>query len=1039
MYLPTLRGFGTLPALHIAMSQDEDLLDMVEEFALSWTTDAFADQATLHSDIEDILFTWAGVDGVATDSRGPNIDARRLEFMEELFGKEWTQDAGDSYPTNAAGEELEEAWYKVLAAFRELLVFQSGGHELFAADTTYNAWSGEIEGSKDLVEDAIDDLVAPSTAMGVDTEEYWINVAWFLDDVKGLSNLTGTEEGWLDTAIQAADNTLSWSAIESAYIASLTDPSGNTYSGTTGNDTQTGTIYDDTFNMNDGNDTVYGDLGNDEIHGDDGNDILHGEGGNDELEGSDGTDELYGGAGNDLLIGGADNDLLNGGEGGDTVYGGNGDDTYLYTSGDDVYDESGASGTDTILLPSGITLQDIGFYRIEPDSTGDSSLFIIVDDLGTIETPFFTNDVNILVNRIEELEFANSTTFALNSLTELTTYGTAGDDVINGVQSWEDTIFGLEGDDELFGQGGNDVLDGGEGNDELQGWSGDDTYVVSAGFDEYIEQSGFDTIQMPDGITVNDISLVRNAGAPNDLFISIPNVGQINISSQFGGFSGPIIEQILFSGQSPLDLTTLQIRSIGTSGNDTIDGIHNSIGNDNDIIDGREGTDTLNGQAGNDLLSGGAGNDTMDGGDGTDTADYSTAAAGVTVSLAAGTATGEGSDTLSNIENVTGSGFADTLTGNSSANVLTGGAGNDTLTGGAGGDTLSGGTGTDTADYTGSASAVNIDLQNATASGGDAASDTLTGIENVTGSNTAADIIYGDANANSINGLGGNDFLEGGAGADSIDGGAGWDTVRYTRSTSGVTVNLATNVNTGGDAANDLLYNIEALVGSNYNDTLTGGSGNDTLQGGAGDDALTGGAGDDIMDGGTGTGNDTLTGGDGSDTASYALASSGVTVSLAAGTATGQGSDTLATIEHVTGSAYADTLTGDSNANTLTGGAGNDQIGGGAGADTLYGQGDADTFLFLAASAYGAIDTIKDFSTGQSDKLDLSDLLSAYNPLDPITDYVEITTSGSNSILKVDANGSAGGASFVQIATLEGITGLTDEAGLVANGTLIIA
>jgi Ca2+-binding RTX toxin-like protein len=164
-----------------------------------------------------------------------------------------------------------------------------------------------------------------------------------------------------------------------------------------------------------------------------------------------------------------------------------------------------------------------------------------------------------------------------------------------------------------------------------------------------------------------------------------------------------------------------------------------------------------------------------------------------------------------------------------------------------------------------------------------------------------------------------------------------------------------------------------------------------------------------------------------------------VTVSLAAGTATGQGSDTLATIEHVTGSAYADTLTGDSNANTLTGGAGNDQIGGGAGADTLYGQGDADTFLFLAASAYGAIDTIKDFSTGQSDKLDLSDLLSAYNPLDPITDYVEITTSGSNSILKVDANGSAGGASFVQIATLEGITGLTDEAGLVANGTLIIA
>ena len=34
LFLPTLRGFGTIADLHIAMSQDEDLLDMVEAFAL---------------------------------------------------------------------------------------------------------------------------------------------------------------------------------------------------------------------------------------------------------------------------------------------------------------------------------------------------------------------------------------------------------------------------------------------------------------------------------------------------------------------------------------------------------------------------------------------------------------------------------------------------------------------------------------------------------------------------------------------------------------------------------------------------------------------------------------------------------------------------------------------------------------------------------------------------------------------------------------------------------------------------------------------
>jgi hypothetical protein len=38
--LPTLRGLGELPDLVISMSQDEDLLEMVEDFALNWTSPA---------------------------------------------------------------------------------------------------------------------------------------------------------------------------------------------------------------------------------------------------------------------------------------------------------------------------------------------------------------------------------------------------------------------------------------------------------------------------------------------------------------------------------------------------------------------------------------------------------------------------------------------------------------------------------------------------------------------------------------------------------------------------------------------------------------------------------------------------------------------------------------------------------------------------------------------------------------------------------------------------------------------------------------
>jgi hypothetical protein len=92
-------------------------------------------------------------------------------------------------------------------------------------------------------------------------------------------------------------------------------------------------------------------------------------------------------------------------------------------------------------------------------------------------------------------------------------------------------------------------------------------------------------------------------------------------------------------------------------------------------------------------------------------------------------------DTLSAIENLTGSGFADTLYGDGGNNVINGGDGNDTIIGGAGADTISGGAGSDTASYAGS-SAISLDLTGTTGTGsaGDASGDTLTGIESVIGS-----------------------------------------------------------------------------------------------------------------------------------------------------------------------------------------------------------------------------------------------------------------------------------------------------------------
>ena len=111
----------------------------------------------------------------------------------------------------------------------------------------------------------------------------------------------------------------------------------------------------------------------------------------------------------------------------------------------------------------------------------------------------------------------------------------------------------------------------------------------------------------------------------------------------------------------------------------------------NDLLIGTSVNDTINGFGGDDTLIGLGANDTLDGGEGGeiigDTADYSDAVSTVIAQLGIGSATGAdiGTDTLMNIENVTGGAAGDLLVGDDQANTLTGNGGGDQLNGGAGG------------------------------------------------------------------------------------------------------------------------------------------------------------------------------------------------------------------------------------------------------------------------------------------------------------------------------------------------------------------
>jgi len=404
---------------------------------------------------------------------------------------------------------------------------------------------------------------------------------------------------------------------------------------------------------------------------------------------------------------------------------------------------------------------------------------------------------------------------------------------------------------------------------------------------------------------------------------------------------------------------------VGTQGDDKIistsgaDVIVTLDGSDNVVDPG--GDDRICLGPGNDVVDGGPGNDLIDGGDGSsDSVFYLFATGPLRADLQAGvgSAAGEGNDTLTGFENVDGTPFNDTLTGDGNINVLTGEGGNDTLDGAAHSDALEGGPGNDTlighpgevdaAAYVDTPNGVNVDLQSGVATGD--GRDTLTNVESVLGS-PQSDTIAGNEGLNFLMGFGGNDTLDGRSGFDIAD------------FLAPANASLATGVATSNGT--EKLRNMEGLAGTSSgadhlvgdgkqnfleayggNDVLSGGGGPDVIFGDQGNDQISGGAGDDKLFGGTG--NDTLNGGAGTaDGVTYINAAAGVQASLATKTATGgDGSDTLAGVEGLSGSSFDDTLVGDGRPNelfgnegddTLSAGAGSDFIGGGDGNDTVQG------------------------------------------------------------------------------------------------------
>jgi Ca2+-binding RTX toxin-like protein len=735
-------------------------------------------------------------------------------------------------------------------------------------------------------------------------------------------------------------------------------------------------------------------------------DVLSGTASANLLDGGGGSDRLSGRDGDDVLLGGTADDLLEGGAGGDRLEGGDGIDGAVYESSaagaefgsDAIGGSASAEVADLFRTLNGVDVDLAAGTAANAEAAGDT-LIGIENVAGSAMSDRIRGSGagNLLTGGSgDDVVFGGGGGDMLG--------GGDGDDIVYG-DSGLDTVEGGAGDDRLFGGAEADILRGGDGNDILSeeggsgedifdGGAGDDLLLGSSGADRYDGGGGIDSLDYrasSAGVRVNLSSAPLNhveanfgAGgdAEGDFYVdgSIENVTGSDFADELSGTSSAN----LLVGRAGGDLLAAGGGNDIVRGDSGMDDLRGEAGDDSlhggsedDSLDGGSENDLLLGEGGNDTLAGGAGVDTISGGDGDDViqltsvgeddvdggagvdrVEFRATNASLVIDLANAAA-----HKLAGIEQVVAGGGNDDLKGTAGANRLEGGVGDDVLEGRGGADALIGGDGFDGAIYTsaaagagfssgaigGSASAgvaavtrtltgVDIDLVAGTGLNSEAAGDTLSGIEVVVGSG------FGDRLRGSV----GRNVLASGAGDDILIGGGGDDELWGQNENDILYGDSGADILQGG-AGDDRLF------GGADNDLLSGFDGNDILseEGGSGNDQFDGGAGDDLMLGSAGA--DTYDGGIGADTVDFTGSAAAVQVNISSATVNGvlanrgSGGDSegdtyaAATVENVTGSAFADILTGSTAANVLRGGGGSDQLSAGAGNDTLHGESGLDT------------------------------------------------------------------------------------------------
>ena len=469
-FLPNVAGSGNIPSLHQAMAMDVtgQLKDKVGRFILSY------DVAERRQLVESILTQMAGAQNIASNSRGTAIDAKQLQVIEALLGRDYTGTSGAN-PHASSAPILKELYQKMVDYYYYAMMSSS-----------------HLSGVVPLIQIKEDKVIDLELLKSVLPGYLKVKDGIQLSDVAGyLKHMENQGIGGYQ------DFKTYFGSMSHDYLKAIMIGAGEVVMGSEQGESLQATERQ-AFVMASG--------GDDNVQGDKQNNIL---------DGGVGNDELTGGYGDDTYIFGL-------GYGQDTISDGYGRNKIKFINGIRPSDlQTYASGSSDIVIKVKGTEDQLTLKYFRSDSSNRN--FILEFDDGTVlDQDSAAHPLRVIQGTESDDSISaylkdmtiqggsgNDWLYGSSGVDKL--YGGAGNDTLSGSDG-NDFLDGGNGNDKLEGGSGNDYLDGGVGNDELTGGYGDDTYIFGLGYGQDTISDGYgrNVVRFLEGITPESLNVAKS-------------------------------------------------------------------------------------------------------------------------------------------------------------------------------------------------------------------------------------------------------------------------------------------------------------------------------------------------------------------------------------------------------------------------------------------------------------------------------------------------------------------------------------------------